>query len=40
MTRRILANEEICLISKVEPTSISEACSDKNWIKAMEEELE
>ena len=40
MTRRRLANEEICLVSQVEPTSISEACSEKNWIKAMEKELE
>ena len=40
MTRGRLANEEVCLISQIEPLSINEACEDKFWIKAMEEELE
>lgn len=38
MTRRRLV-EEICLISKIKPKSVDEACKDENWIKAMEEEL-
>lgn len=40
MTRRILANEEVCLISQIELASINEAYEDKHWIKAMEEKLE
>lgn len=40
MTRGRLANEEVCLISQIEPASIIEACQDVNWIKAMEDELE
>ena len=32
-------NEELCLISQVEPRSIDEAIKDDHWIKAMEEEL-
>ncbi|MGI4406680.1 hypothetical protein ACR2V0_28850, partial [Klebsiella pneumoniae] len=39
MTRGRLENKEVCLISQIEPLSISEACEDKFWIKAMEEEL-
>ncbi|MGI4416855.1 reverse transcriptase domain-containing protein, partial [Klebsiella pneumoniae] len=39
MTRGRLENEEVCLISQIEPTSIIEECEDKHWIKAMEEEL-
>jgi len=31
--------EEIFLISKIEPKSVNEACKDENWVKAMEEEL-
>ena len=40
MTRGRLENEEVCLISQIEPSSINEACEDKHWIKAMEDELE
>lgn len=40
MTRGRLANEEVCLISQIETTSINEECEDKYWIKAMEDELE
>ena len=39
MTRRKI-NEEICLISQVEPKSIDEAIKYDHWIKAMEEELQ
>lgn len=40
MTRRRLANEEVCLISQIEPTSINKACNEKFQVKAMEEELD
>lgn len=40
MTRRRLAVEEVCLISKVEPKDVVEACKDENWIRAMEKELD
>lgn len=39
MTRRRIASEEICLISKIEPKDVVEVCKDENWIKVMEEEL-
>ena len=38
MTRNRV-NEEICLISQVEPKSIDEECKDDHWIQAMKEEL-
>ena len=28
-------NEELCLISQVEPKNVNEACKDNYWIKAM-----
>lgn len=39
LTRRRVAKEEvnICLLSKVEPKIVSEACKDECWMKAMEE---
>lgn len=40
MTRRRLVVEEVCLISKIEPKDVVEACKDENWIRAIEEELE
>lgn len=40
MTRRRLASKEVCLISKVEPKDVVEACKDENWMRAMEEELD
>ncbi|GLJ21382.1 hypothetical protein SUGI_0393600 [Cryptomeria japonica] len=40
MTKRRLATKDICLISKVEPKDVVEACKDDNWIRAMEEELD
>ena len=39
MTRRKI-NEELCLISQVEPKSTNEEIKDDHWIKAMEEELQ
>ena len=39
MTRRKI-NEELCLISQVEPKTTYEAIKDDHWIKAMEEELQ
>ena len=33
-------NEEICLISEIEPKSIDEACKDDHWIQEMNEELD
>lgn len=40
MTRRRLATEEVCLISKVELKDVVEACKYENWMRAMEEELD
>lgn len=40
MTRGRLANEEVCLISQIEPEYVIEACQDVNWINEMEDELE
>ena len=39
MTRNKV-NEELCLISQVEPKSADEACKDDHWIQAMKEELD
>ena len=39
MTRRKI-NEELFLISQVEPKSVDEATKDNHWMKAMEEELD
>ena len=39
MTRNRV-NEEICLISQVEPKSTNEACKDDHWIQEMKEELD
>ena len=38
MTSRI--NEELCLISQVEPKNVDEACKDDYWKQAMKEELD
>jgi len=40
-TKRRIAqdSEEYCLISKIEPKTVNEACNDGNWTKEMEEEL-
>lgn len=40
MNRRRLVAEEVCLIFKVEPKYVVEACKDENWMRAMEEELD
>ena len=32
-------NEELCLISQVEPKNVDEACKDDHWIQTMKEEL-
>ena len=37
---RSRVNEELCLISQVEPKSANEAIKDDHQIKAMEEELQ
>ena len=39
MTRSRI-NEEICLISQVEPKITYEATKDNHWMKAMKEELD
>ena len=39
MTRSKI-NEELCLISQVEPKNIDEAIKDHHWIQAMKEELD
>ena len=39
MTRRRI-NEELCLISQVEPKSADEAIKDDHWMKTMKESLE
>ena len=36
--KRSRINEELCLISQVEPKNIDEACEDDHWIQAMKEE--
>ena len=33
-------NEELCLISQVEPKSVDEATKDDHWMTAMKEELD
>ena len=37
---RSIINEELCLISQVEPKSADEVIKDDHWIKAMEEEFQ
>ena len=37
--KRSRINEELCLISQVEPKNIDEATKDDHWMKAMKEEL-
>ena len=39
MTRSRI-NEELCLISQVEPRSANEVAKDNHWMKAMKEELD
>lgn len=39
MTRNGI-NEELCLVSQVEPKSVDEACKDDHWIQVMKEELD
>ena len=39
MTRSRI-NEELCLISQVEPKNAEEACKDYYWKQAMKEELD
>ena len=39
MTRSRI-NEELCLISQVEPKNVDEACKDDYWKQAMKEELD
>ena len=38
--KRNKVNEEICLISQVEPKSIDEACKYDHWIQSLKEELD
>ena len=35
-----MVQEEICLISQVEPNNADEVCKDDHWIQAMKEELD
>ena len=37
--KRSRINEELCLMSQVEPKSIDEATNDDHWIKAIKEDL-
>lgn len=37
-TRRRIV-QDYCLISKIEPKNVNEACEDEHWVKEMEEEL-
>ena len=37
--KRSRVNEELCLISQVEPKNVDEACKDEHWKKTMKEEL-
>ena len=39
MTRRKV-NEELCLISQVEPKNADEACKDDYWKQAMKDDLD
>ena len=39
MTRSRI-NEQLCLISQVEPKNVDEPCKDDQWIQAMKEELD
>ena len=38
--KRNRVNEELCLISQVEPNITKEACKDDHWMQAMKEELD
>ena len=40
MMKRIRFNEELCLISQVEPENVDEACKDDYWKQVMKEELD
>ena len=40
MMTRSRVNEELCLISQVEPKTVDEACKDDYWKQAMKEELD
>ena len=37
---RSKVNEELCLISQVEPKNVDEACKDEYWNQAMKKELD
>ena len=37
---RSRVNEELCLISQVEPKNLDEACKDDYWKQAMKEKLD
>ena len=38
--KRSRINEELCLISQVEPKNADQACKDDYWKQAMKEELD
>ena len=40
MMTRSRVNEELCLISQVEPKNVDESCKDDYWKQAMKEELD
>ena len=37
--KRSRVNEELCLISQVEPKNIDESCKDEYWKQAMEDKI-
>lgn len=37
---KVVAKVNLCLLSKIEPNFVSEACEDESWMKVMKEEVQ
>lgn len=37
---KVAAEVNMCLLSKIEPMYVCEACEDESWVRAMKEELQ
>ena len=38
--KNLTVDEEVCLLSQIEPLSVEDACNDSDWKNAMKEELD
>lgn len=38
--KRLIKDEEVCLLSQIKPLNVEDACKDSDWQNAMEEELD